>query len=251
MIRALIVDDEPLPRERIRSLLESHGEIEVVGECEDGEEAVTAIEAESPDLVFLDIQMPELDGFEVVSALRSEQLPAIIFVTAYDEYAIKAFEVDAIDYLLKPVSPERFEQALERATSRLATHATPESNSKLFDFLDRVRAERGFVKRFVVRKGSKLSFVRIADVDWIDVTSNYIRLHVAGTRHLVRQTLKSVEGQLDPDVFIRVHRSIIINVDRVESVEPHLHGEYEVTMQDGTRFTTSRSYSSRLRALLR
>ena len=228
-----------------------HGEIEVVGEGEDGEEAVTAIEAESPDLVFLDIQMPELDGFEVVSALRSEQLPAIIFVTAYDEYAIKAFEVDAIDYLLKPVSPERFEQALERATSRLATDATPESNSKLFDFLDRVRAERGFVKRFVVRKGSKLSFVRIADVDWIDVTSNYIRLHVAGTRHLVRQTLKSVEGQLDPDVFIRVHWSIIINVDRVESVEPHLHGEYEVTMQDGTKFTTSRSYSSRLRALLR
>ncbi len=251
MIRALIVDDEPLPRERIRALLEPHGEIEVVGECEDGEEAVTAIEAESPDLVFLDIQMPELDGFEVVSALRSEQLPAIIFVTAYDEYAIKAIEVDAIDYLLKPVSPERFEQALERATSRLATDATPESNSKLFDFLDRVRAERGFVKRFVVRKGSKLSFVRIADVDWIDVTSNYIRLHVAGTRHLVRQTLKSVEGQLDPDVFIRVHRSIIINVDRVESVEPHLHGEYEVAMQDGTRFTTSRSYSSRLRALLR
>ena len=251
MIRALIVDDEPLPRERILTLLEPHEEIEVVGECEDGQQAVTAIESESPDLVFLDIQMPELDGFEVVSALQTAPLPAIIFVTAYDEYAIKAFEVDAIDYLLKPVSPERFEQALTRATSRLATAATPDSNSKLFDFLDRVRAERGFVKRFVVRKGAKLSFVRVAEVDWIDVTSNYIRLHVAGTKHLVRQTLKSVEGQLDPEVFIRVHRSIIINVDRVESVEPHLHGEYQVTMQDGTRLTTSRSFSSRLRELLR
>ncbi len=251
MIRALIVDDEPLPRERIRTLLAARSDVDVVGECSDGEEAVVAIVSEQPDLVFLDIQMPELDGFEVISALEGESLPAIVFVTAYDEYAIKAFEVDAIDYLLKPVQPERFEQALSRAISRIQNPSIKDTDRELQAFVSRLRVERGLLKRFVVRSGSRIRFVRVKDVDWIGVTSNYIRLHVNGETHLVRQTLKSVEGQLDPDVFVRVHRSIVINVDRIETVEPYFHGEYVVMMQDGTKLTTSRSYSERLRELLK
>ena len=251
MIRALIVDDEPLPRERIRTLLAERSDVDVVGECSDGEEAVAAIVSEQPDLVFLDIQMPELDGFEVIAALEGESLPAIVFVTAYDEYAIKAFEVDAIDYLLKPVQPERFEQALSRAITRIQNPSTKDTDRELQAFVNRLRVERGLLKRFVVRSGSKIHFVRVKNVDWIDVASNYIRLHVGGETHLVRQTLKAVERQLDPEAFIRVHRSIVVNVDRIESVEPYFHGEYVVMMQDGTKLTTSRSYSERLRELLK
>ncbi len=251
MIRALIVDDEPLTRERIRTLLAEHRDVEVIGECRDGQEAVNAILAEHPDLVFLDVQMPELDGFEVIKALSAEDLPAIVFVTAFDEYAIRAFEVNAIDYLLKPINPARFERAVRRAIDRLQQSNAREPERKLFDFVERWRAEQQYATRFVVRSGSKLSFVRVSDVDWIDTADNYVRLHVSGREHLVRDTLKSVESQLHPEMFIRVHRSIIINLDRVETVEPYFHGEYVVTMKDGAKLTTSRSYSERLRTLLR
>ncbi|MEP7338065.1 MAG: LytTR family DNA-binding domain-containing protein [Acidobacteriota bacterium] len=253
MIRALIVDDEPLPRERIRTLLAEHSNIEVIGECEDGQEAANRILAEQPELVFLDIQMPELDGFEVIKAISHEYLPAIVFVTAYDEHAIRAFEVNAIDYLLKPINAARFEKAVLRAIDRLinAGASAREPDRQLLNFVGRLRAEQQYTTRFVVRAGSKLSFVRASDVDWIDVADNYVRLHVAGREHLVRDTLKSVESQLDPEIFVRVHRSIIINLDRIESVEPHFHGEYLVTMKDGSKLTTSRSYSERLRLLLR
>lgn len=251
MIRALIVDDEPLPRERIRSLLAEHRDVEVIGECRDGQEALQAMESERPDLIFLDIQMPELDGFEVLKAIAPEHLPAIIFVTAFDEYAVRAFEVNVMDYLLKPINPARFEKAVRRALDRLAQPNTHEADRKLLDFVERLRAEQGYTSRFVVRSGAKLSFVRASDVDWIDVADNYVRLHVAGREHLVRGTLTSVEMQLSPEAFLRVHRSIIISLDRVESVEPYSHGEYLVTMKDGAKLTTSRSYSERLRKLLR
>ncbi len=251
MIRALIVDDEPLPRERIRTLLVEHRNVEVIGECRDGQEAVNTILAERPELVFLDIQMPELDGFEVIRAISDEYLPAIVFVTAFDEYAIRAFEVNAIDYLLKPINAARFEKAVFRAIDRLTQSNAREPDRKFLDFVERIRAEQQYTTRFVVRSGSKLSFVRASDVDWIDLADNYVRLHVSGREHLVRDTLKSVESQLNPEMFIRVHRSIIINLDRVESVEPYFHGEYVVTMKDGAKLTTSRSYSERLRTLLR
>jgi two-component system LytT family response regulator len=255
LIRALIVDDEPLPRERIRTLLAEHRNIEMIGECRDGQEAANAILALRPELVFLDIQMPELDGFEVLKAISPEDLPAIIFVTAFDEYAIRAFEVNAIDYLLKPINAARFEKAVLRAIDRLAQFNAAararEPDRQLLNFVERLRAEQQYTTRFVVRAGSRLSFVRASDVDWIDVAENYVRLHVFGREHLVRDTLKSVESQLDPEIFVRVHRSIILNLDRIESVEPHFHGEYVVTMKDGARLTTSRSYSERLRLLLR
>lgn len=250
MIRALIIDDEPLPRERIRTLLAEHRNIELIGECEDGREAVERILKERPDLAFLDIQMPELDGFDVIASLAGDYVPAIIFVTAYDEYAIRAFEVNAIDYLLKPINPTRFEKAVLRAIERL-DQKSQKTEQRILDFIEQVRIERGYTRRFVVRTGAKLSFVQTRDIDWIDTADNYIRLHVSGQEHLVRETLKSIEGQLDPSVFIRVHRSAIINIDRIEAVEPYFHGDYVITMKDGTKLNTSRSYSERLRSLLR
>jgi two-component system LytT family response regulator len=228
MIRTLIVDDEPLPRERVRSLLAARPEIDVIGECADGRSAVSAILRERPDLVFLDVQMPELSGFDVIQKISGEYVPAVVFITAFDDYALQAFDVNAVDYVLKPIQPDRFERALAKA-------------------LEKLRSEP---KRFVVSSGSKYSFVNASDIDWIDAADNYVRLHVGGREHLMRETLKSVEGQLRADKFVRVHRSAIVNLEKLKSVEPHAHGEYVLTMIDGTRLTSSRSYSDRLRTLL-
>lgn len=248
-LRAMIVDDEPLARERIRTLLAEHGEWAVAAECGDGLDAVAAIERDRPDLVFLDIQMPELDGFEVLDALGSAA-PAIIFVTAFDEFALRAFEVSAVDYLLKPIDPGRFEQALGRARSRLGATA-PDSSLQLEQLMHLWRARQHLATRFVVRDGGTISFVRVQDVDWIDAAGNYVRLHAAGREHLVRDTMKAVEARLDPATFVRVHRSAIVNIDRVSALEPYFHGEYVVIMRDGARLTSSRSHSERLRALLK
>jgi two-component system LytT family response regulator len=249
-VRVLIVDDEPLPRERVRTLLLEHADMEVVGECADGRTAVEAILALRPQLVFLDIQMPELDGFGVIEALAGEELPAIIFVTAYDEYAIRAFEVDAVDYLLKPLQPARFEKALARALAGL-TEAHDNTTRRLREFVERAERARGYCARFVIRSAQKLYFVRTDDVDWIDSAANYVQLHAAGRTHLVRDTIAAVEARLDPERFVRVHRSLIINIDSVSSIEPTSHGEYAVAMKDGARLTTSRTHSERLRKLLR
>ena len=247
--RVVIVDDEPLPRERIATLLAAHPEMDIAAECGDGAEAVRVISETQPDLLFLDIQMPELDGFEVLEALEGDRLPAVIFVTAFDEYAVRAFEVSAIDYLLKPIDPARFEQALGRAVQRMGTR--PDASGELLAFLSRWRAQRGFAARFVVRSGGKVTFVRAQEVDWIDAAGNYVRLHSGGRQHLVRETMKSIETRLDPEVFVRVHRSAIVNIDRVASLEPYFHGEYVVIMRDGSKLTSSRSHSARLRALLK
>src|SRR5882724_1937590 len=248
MIRTLIIDDEPLPRERIRTLLSEHDQITIIDECGDGETAVKTILKERPDLIFLDIQMPEIDGFGVLSAIMDEFMPATIFVTAYDEYAIQAFEVNAVDYLLKPINPGRFQKAVSRAIQRIGVNEKP--NQQLHGFLEQMLKERGYTKRFVVRSGSKLSFVQTRDIDWIDVAENYVQLHVGGQKHLVRGTMKSIEAQLNPEQFVRIHRSVMINFDRIESVEPFFHGEYKITMSDGEKLTSSRLYSDRLRSLL-
>lgn len=249
-IRALIVDDEPLARERIRTLLADAPDIAVVGECGDGLQAVQVIGAERPDLVFLDIQMPELDGFEVLEAVGVEEAPAIVFITAFDEFALRAFEVSAVDYLLKPIEPVRFGQALTRVKERLARRSQ-DPKQELEQLIDFWRSKQSHAARFVVRDGARISFVRAQDVDWIDAAGNYVRLHAGGKEHLVRETMKSVESRLDPAVFIRVHRSAIVNIDRVASLEPYFHGEYVVIMRDGAKLTSSRSHSDRLRALLK
>jgi two-component system LytT family response regulator len=244
----IIVDDEPLARERVRTLLRQERGWAVLAECSDGEEAVMAIEAEQPDLLFLDIQMPGLDGFEVLDAVGAERIAAVIFVTAFDAFAMRAFEVSAVDYLLKPIDPTRFSLALSRAGERLAGKATRTELTRLLEYW---KEQQPGNQRFVVRTGGTITFVKANEVDWIDVSSNYLRLHAAGRSHLVRDTMQAVEQRLDPEVFLRVHRSTIINIDRVTSIEPYFHGEYVVTMCDGARITTSRSYSSRLRALLK
>jgi two-component system LytT family response regulator len=233
-------------------MLEGRAGYTVVAECGDGVEAVRVLASLRPELVFLDVQMPELDGFGVVEALGEDRLPVIVFVTAFDDYAIRAFEVSAVDYLLKPFDRARFDKALAKASARL--HASPSSaadDDELRAFIARLRVERGYPARFVVRSDGRIAFVRVGDVDWIDSAGNYVRLHVGGRVHLLRETMKSVESKLNPETFVRVHRSAIVNIDRVVALEPYFHGEYVVTMRDGAKLTSSRSHSAALRSLVR
>jgi two-component system, LytTR family, response regulator len=236
MLRVALVDDEPLGRERIRALLADEKDVTLVGEYRTGEEALTGILESAPQVLFLDVQMPGMDGFGLVQLLEAQlapdQRPFIVVVTAYDDYALRAFDVSAVDYLLKPFDRARFRAALTRARARVSERPRPEA-------------------RFVVRLASRMTLVRAADVEWIAGEGNYARLYSGGRRHLVRETLKSVEARLDPSKFVRVHRSAIVNVDCVASLEPHVHGQYVLTMKDGSRITSSRTHSGKLRALLK
>jgi two-component system, LytTR family, response regulator len=250
-LRAIVIDDEPLVRERLRSLLLDDGDVTIVAECGDGESAVAAIDRERPDVIFLDIQMPELDGFEVLEALDPEIVPAVVFVTAYDDYAIKAFDVHAVDYVLKPIEPARVQLALIRARQRVSSSEATSVDERLEALLDRIRDDRRRPVRFVVRTGDTISFVRADDVDWIEADGNYARLHYAGRSSLVRSTIKSLVARLDPDRFVRVHRSMIVNADRIATMEPYFHGEYVIAMKDGAKLHSSRSYSEQLRRLIR
>ena len=251
-IRVAIADDEPLARERVRSMLEGRDRYTIVAECHDGLEAVAALAQEDIDLLFLDVQMPGLDGFQILESAGKTRLPIIVFVTAFNDYALRAFNVSALDYLLKPFDRERFEQTLTRVEERLATRRQTEISAELREFLHTLSTTTppSHVSRFPVRANGEIYFVRVDDVDWIDAEGNYVALHAAGRRHLVRDTIKSLEGRLDPAKFVRVHRSAIINVDRLRKLQPYFHGEYVITLQDGTTLTSSRTYSDRLRALL-
>ena len=256
--RVVIADDEPLARERIASLLAGRAGYDVVAECEDGAQAVDAILARRPDLVFLDIKMPALDGLEVVEALGGalgDAPPEVVFVTAFDEFALRAFEVSAADYLLKPVDRERLDRALARVEARLTARrqggAPAPLDPALRDFLQRLRDERAYPARFLVRASHGLYFVRAAEVEWVDAAGNYVRLHARGKAHLVRDTMRAFEAKLDPTTFVRVHRSAIVNLDHVQRLEPHAHGEYVITLRDGTRLTSSKAHGTRLHALVR
>jgi len=248
-IRALVVDDEPLARERIRTLLEDEPDIELVGECRDGAEAVRAIDEEGPDLVFLDVQMPEVDGFEVLEAIGPGRAPVVVFVTAYDEYAIQAFDVHALDYLLKPFDGERFRQAIGRARASVRAKADVD-REKLAALLDDLREERRYLERIVVKTAGRVVFLAVDEIDWIGGAGNYVELHAGERKHLVRDTMKAMESKLDPDKFVRVHRSHIVNMDRVKSMEPWFHGEYVLILENGTELQSSRTYSDRLRQML-
>jgi two-component system LytT family response regulator len=244
-IRALIVDDEPLSRERIRMLLARHPQVQVIGECADGGEAVAAIRAQAPDLVFLDIQMPELDGFEVLEQLEGTRMPAVIFVTAYDAYAIRAFEVNAIDYLLKPVDPARFAAALERVI-----RARPdEVVERVLSVVESMKRPR-YRTRFVVRDSNGAFFLPAEAVTWLEAADNYVRLHTDDASYLLRETLKGIEASLDPERFVRVHRSAMVNLEKIARVEPWARGEYAIVLGNGTRLTSSRAYGGAFRALL-
>ena len=252
VVRVAIADDEPLARERLRAMLEGREGYTIVAECNDGVEAAEALARHDIDLLFLDVQMPGLDGFQILESGEAAPLPMIVFVTAFDDYALRAFDVSALDYLLKPFDRDRFEKTLARVEERLATRQASglsEEMRELIRGLSTIRVP-GHVSRFPVRANGEIYFVRVEDVDWIDAEGNYVALHAAGRRHLVRDTIKSLETRLDPAKFVRVHRSAIINVDRLRKLQPYFHGEYVITLQDGTTLTSSRTYSERLRALL-
>jgi len=251
-VRVAIADDEPLARERLRGMLKEREGYTIVAECNDGVEAAAALARHDIDLLFLDVQMPGLDGFQILESADASPLPIIVFVTAFDDYALRAFDVSALDYLLKPFDRDRFERTLARVEERLTTRRAPGIPEELRELLRSLSATAtpSHVSRFPVRTNGEIYFVRVEDVDWINAEGNYVALHTAGRTHLVRDTIKSLETRLDPAKFMRVHRSAIINVDRLRKLQPYFHGEYVITLQDGATLTSSRSYSERLRALL-
>ncbi|MFL5241280.1 MAG: LytR/AlgR family response regulator transcription factor [Gemmataceae bacterium] len=249
-IRVLIADDEPLARQRVRKLLDGDPDVQVVGECADGSETVDAVRQKKPDLLFLDIQMPTLDGFDVLEALGPENMPATIFVTAYDRYAIKAFEVHALDYLLKPFDRERFRKALQRAKNYLGRPQQLEAGKKLDNLLADVREDRKPLERVVIKSASRVFFLRTEEIDWIEAAGNYLRLHVGKDFHLLRETMNSFEAKLDPARFVRIHRSYIVNVERIKELQPYFHGDYAVILKDGKQLTLSRSHRPKLQTLV-
>lgn len=238
--RAIIVDDEPLARQRIRQMLQGEQDVEVVRECGNGLEAVEAIEDLKPDLVFLDIQMPELDGFGVLEAVGPDQMPATIFITAYDQYAVHAFEVNAVDYLLKPFDKERFQKTLQRV--RDVKGKGEPGAQRMEDLLSEVRKDQPFLERILVKVGDRQALVKVTQVQWVEAEDNYVRLHVEGGSHLLRQTMNSMAQKLDPHQFRRIHRSAIVNLDYIKELQPWSSGDYLVIMRDGTRLTLSRTY---------
>jgi two-component system, LytTR family, response regulator len=251
-IRTLLVDDEPLAREGMRLHLAGQDDVEVVGESSDGEEAILAIEKLQPDLVFLDIQMPGLDGFGVLESLDVARMPYVIFVTAYDEFALRAFDAHALDYLLKPVDPARLERALDRVRERV--RQPPERTAvdqRLLTLLEELRGRGDYLRRVVVRSGNKLLILRAEDIDWIEAASNYAQLHVGDKVYTLRETMAGLEARLDPEQFIRVHRSMIVRIDRIRELEPLFQGDYLIVLRDGTRLTSSRTYRDRIREFLR
>jgi two-component system, LytTR family, response regulator len=253
-LRALVVDDELLARRRLTMLLADEPDVEVVAECENGEEAVAAIEAHAPNLVFLDVQMPEVDGFGVLEAVGPERMPAVIFVTAYDRYALRAFDVHAVDYLLKPFARARFEQALARARAGLlAPPPDPpaEDAHPLAALLDELRKGGRWLERLAVHEGGRVFFLRTVEIDWIESAGNYLRLHAGADQHLVRGTIKAIEGKLDPARFLRVHRGTLVNLDRVREIHPWFNGEYVLTLHDGTRLESGWGYGKRVREATR
>jgi two-component system, LytTR family, response regulator len=249
-IRALIVDDEPLARKRLLALLHKEPGIEVVGEADGGTSAVARILALEPDLVFLDIQMPGMDGFAVLRAIAGKHVPLVIFVTAYDEHAIRAFEVQAVDYVLKPVVEKRFREAVRRAVDRLAASSADTIRKQMAALLERLPSSSP-ADRLAVRSGERTIFVRFDDIDWIDVEGDYARLHVGKDKHLLRETLSDLERRLPAARFLRIHRSFIVQSDRIQSVQPWFKGDYVIILRDGTRLQSGRTYRQRVQDLLR
>jgi two-component system LytT family response regulator len=239
-IRALIVDDEPLARKSIKRLLADEQDISVSGECGTGCEAIKLIQEASPDLLFLDIQMPEIDGFEVLHSIDVEQMPSVIFITAFDEHALKAFEVHALDYLLKPFKQERFKQALQRARAQLAEGGARETAPGLTALLTKLRAEQSRLNRFMVKGSNRIVFVKATEVDWIESAANYALLHVGDKTHIVRETMHALELKLCPKTFQRISRSTIVNLERIKELQPMGKGQYVIILTTGKQLTMSR-----------
>ncbi|MGH7663187.1 MAG: LytR/AlgR family response regulator transcription factor [Gemmatimonadaceae bacterium] len=257
-IRSLIVDDEPLARSRIRRLVGMDREIEIVAECANGREAVEAVRKHSPDLLILDVQMPELDGFGVLARIDPEKMPAVIFVTAFDQYAVQAFEVHALDYVLKPFDADRFRSALQRAKTHIGGGGAAANNQRLASLIEQLTADQKTLEdiiarssgqhldRLMLRSDGRVFFVKVDQIDWIEAAGNYVRIHAGSNAFLLRETMNAVETRLDPERFLRIHRSTIVQLDRVREMQPWFSGEYVVIMKDGTQLKLSRGYRDRL-----
>jgi two-component system LytT family response regulator len=254
-IRVLIADDEPPARRRIRALLDRESDVEVVGEAGSGRATVSAVRELRPDLLFLDVQMPDGDGFDVlagVAALAADSLPTVVFVTAYDAYALRAFDVHAVDYLLKPFEVERFRVALDRVRDTLRGRRDPALDQRLLALLGELRppAAPKYAERIPVKSSGRIRLVSVDEIDYVEADTNYVRLHAGPRSYLVRETLSAVEAKLDPARFIRIHRSTIVRVDRVQEVEPLFQGEYVLVLRSGVKLTSARRYRDKLRSAL-
>ena len=251
MIRTLIIDDVALARERLKRCLADEAEIRIVGECDNGEKAVADIRSLGPDLVFLDVQMPALDGFGVLEALKEERAPVVIFVTAYNDYAIQAFEVNALDYLLKLVDCERLNKAVERAKSRL-THSNRDDHldSRFRALLEDIKTGSKFLKRLTIKLTGRTILLPTDEIDWIEAQGNYLKVHAGRESHLIRGTMQSLETKLDPEKFVRVHRSVIVNVEKIKEIYPRSNGDQDLVLQNGRQLMLSRNYRDKFFAAL-
>jgi two-component system LytT family response regulator len=248
-LRAIIVDDESPARDRVRDLLAAEPDIAIAAECANGREAIAAITAHRPELLFLDIQMPQVSGFEVLRSLPARSLPVVIFTTAYDQHALEAFEVHALDYLLKPFKATRFRAALQRAREHLQTHRAGEADARILALLERFRDTQSYTARFVIKTANRVVIVKASDIDWIESAANYALLHVGDKTHLLRETMRSLQQQLAPDQFIRVSRSFIVNIERIKEIQPMMKGEYIVILNNGKQLTMTRGIRELQQAL--
>jgi two-component system, LytTR family, response regulator len=247
--KVLIVDDERLSRQRIRRLLAFEPECEIAGECDNGGDAVRTLARERPDILYLDVQMPELDGFEVVRALR-ETRPLIIFTSAFDEYALRAFEVHAFDYLLKPFDRKRFRESLHRAKSHLTRERSESSDGRLAALIEHFANGRRTPDRIAVRNNGRVLFVKVGEIDWVEASDNYVCLHCGSETHVLRETMAQLESRLDPARFVRVHRSAIVNLDHIKELQPWFRGDYRVILRDGTELTLTKTHREKLESRL-
>jgi two-component system, LytTR family, response regulator len=249
-LTVLVVDDEPLAREGLKLLLGRQSQVETVSEARNGREAIALVRENTFDLVLLDVQMPRTDGFAVVQAIGAERMPPVIFVTAHDQYALRAFEIAAIDYLLKPVTEERFEMSFQRALGRLRGAPHEDATKQMLAMLDAIANPPRQLERFAVRSGESTIIVPVNEVDWIEAFQNYVRLHVGAATHLLHVPMNTIEGVLDSSRFLRIHRSHIVNVRRIAQLWSIAHGQYSVELKTGQRLQSGRTYSERIHRTL-
>jgi two-component system LytT family response regulator len=247
----LIVDDESHARERLKKYIKSDQDLSISGECSNGVEAVKIIKKKNPDLVFLDVQMPQMDGLGVIETVGAKEMPVTIFVTAYDRFAIQAFKVNAMDYLLKPVAKDRFKESVNRAKEYFIKNENNELNKRMLDLLQEMRPQKQYIDRIMVKTSDRMYLVKAVDIDWIEADDNYVKLHVGIKYQLLRQTMKSLEDTLDPSVFLRIHRSVIVNMDRIKEIQQWFNNEYTVILKDGTELTMSRGYKDKAKEMFK
>jgi two-component system LytT family response regulator len=249
-IRTIISDDEPLAREKLRILLASEADVRIVAECRDGRQTIDALQTYKPHLLLLDIQMPGADGFQVLSSIPADDMPLVVFTTAYDQYAIRAFEIHAVDYLLKPFDHERLHKAIERTRTEFLKTTDREMTRRILDLLADRRAESRVANRLVIKAAGRVVFLDLEEIDWVEAAANYVKLHVGKESYLLREAIGHISQRLDPDLFLRVHRSTIVNVRRIKELQPCNSGEYILVLKDGKELSCSRGYRTGLHQLI-